>query len=186
MKHLLKRLPRQKVRAAYVFNASVELVHATILKNLNTTKNNQTPCSAALQIFNRTTKQTFVATNSLVINLERVEHQSGTFGKPCVFSAKCVYDSIDVCILMTSCGIPIAMLVRLLRDIVQTYSPQFQSMRTGRFHRDAEPDQSGWRLDSTMRTYSDLATCGNAGIDYFGNKRPSSGCMPGAVEPRQN
>lgn len=172
--------------AAYVFNASVELVHATILKNLNTTKNNQTPRSAALQIFNRTTKQTFVATNSLVIN-SSAWSTNPNLSANYAFSAKCVYDSIDKLVYDdklwdTDCNA--GTVAAGYRSNIFTTIPINADWPLPSGTQNQISPGGAW--DSTMRTYSDLATCGNAGIDYFGNKRPSSGCMPGAVEPRQN
>lgn len=182
-----------KGAGAYLFLSSATVNNSTVLQNTNKIPTNTTLSAAAFHFDDFPTKtppipMTFVSKNSLFVNFYSRDFtgsgsttQNYALHFPCHMSNPPLGTNVfDEALFTPTCQMkPIGSSSSLMVKYTGNPWPAPSGSQTT-----ISPNVGMW--DAAMRDLSNLDACLASGKDFFGNPRPNTKCMPGAVEPRTN
>lgn len=182
-----------KGAGAYLFLSSATVNNSTVLQNTNKIPTNTTLSAAAFHFDDFPTKtptiqMIFVSKNSLFVNFYSRDFtgsgsttQNYALHFPCHMSNPSLSTNVfDEALFTPTCQMkPIGSSSSLMVKYTGSAWPAPSGSQTT-----ISPNAGMW--DAAMRDLSNLDACLASGKDFFGNPRPNTKCMPGAVEPRTN
>lgn len=182
-----------KGAGAYLFLSSATVNNSTVLQNTNKIPLNTISASAAFHFDDFPAKtpptpMTFSSKNSLFINFYSRDFtgsgsttQNYAIHFPChMGNPPLSTNAYDEALFTPTCQMkPTGSSSSLMVKYTGGAWPAPSGSQTT-----ISPNNGMW--DAAMRDLSNLDACLASGKDYFGNPRPNTKCMPGAVEPRTN